>query len=186
MFFRNASVAPQQHTVNQYQYKNKSRMEPSHQYIHYHQHNVPGYNTLPIEHQSANEKQFLNRLHSFNQHYSQQLQLQQLSPSAQTFCASDMLLTTYQDELKENGNMEMIQHLQQQVKYQKMQQGYQGQAQPQQGLGGYWTMNDLNERVWCNNNSENKFSTVDRKNQIYRLKSTSSPNITVSFLNTYL
>lgn len=151
--------------------------------MHYHQ---PGYNTMPFEQTATvpTDKQFLNRLHSFNHHYSQQLQFQQLSPNAQAFCASDMLLATYQDELKENGNMEMIQNLQQQVKYQKMQQGFHVQSQPQ-GLGGYWTINDLNERVWCNNNSENKFSTVDRKNQIYRLKSTSSPNIQLTVSRLY-
>jgi hypothetical protein len=168
----------------------------SNHYHHNHSQIYPNSNESP--------QQYAHRLHALNM---QQAPQQMVGSPLQTHYAQDLLLTaanspqnspyrseihqshsmrhtSYSDELKEN-NHQMI--MQQQIRYHRtsnvehVRQLPQIQPQrniQQQGLGGYWALDENNEKVWCQTNDE-KFSSLDRKSQIQKLKSTSSPNITV-------
>lgn len=100
----------------------------------------------------------------------------------------------YSDDMKENNHQQLL--LQHQIRLQKIANQQQQQnlspqsqviverhipIQVQQGLGGYWTLNENNERVWCQTSNDGRHSSLDRKLQMQKVKSTSSPNITVSF-----
>lgn len=159
----------------------------------HHYHNHPQIYPNPNE----SPQHYANRMHAMNMqqqipqqiHYAQDLLLTTAhSPHNNSYRSElvqthSMRQTNYSDELKEN-NHQML--MQQQIRYHRvnnvepLRPPQQPQRQVQQGLGGYWVLNENNEKIWCQTNDE-KFSSLDRKSQIQKLKSTSSPNITVCF-----